>query len=214
VYCLDANKGVYIWSYTTGSGVSSSPAVADGKVYVGSADDNVYCLDADTGGYIWSYTTGDNVNPSPAVADGKVYVGSVDGKVYCFGSENQPPSAPTIKGPSQGDPNKPQEFKFKSSDPEGEDVRYQIDWDDETPIETTGYSPSGSQVDVIHTYTQSGKYTITANAEDEDGNIGPCSTLLFTCPRNKAVTDNMLLYRLFGRFPLLHQLLDVWMNNI
>jgi hypothetical protein len=124
--------------------------------------------------------------------------------LYCFGSENQPPSASTITGPSQGDPNIPQEFKFKSSDPEGDDVRYHIDWDDETPIETTDYSPAYTQVDVIHTYTQSGKYTITANAEDEDDNTGPCSTLLFTCPRDKAVTNNMLLYRLFGRFPLLN----------
>ena len=36
-----------IWNYTTGALVDSSPAVVDGKVYVGSADHNVYCLDAE-----------------------------------------------------------------------------------------------------------------------------------------------------------------------
>jgi hypothetical protein len=63
----------------------SSPAVADGKVYVGSEDGCVYCLNASTGEKIWSYTTGGNVNSSPAVADGKVYVGSYDYNVYAFG---------------------------------------------------------------------------------------------------------------------------------
>ena len=66
--------------------VYSSPAVADGKVFVGSYDDKVYCLNAATGAFIWSYTTGNYVDSSPAVADGIVYVGSMDGKVYAFGS--------------------------------------------------------------------------------------------------------------------------------
>jgi len=73
-----------LWSYTTGSFVDSSPAVADGKVYVGSSDDKVYCLDAATGSLMWSYPTGYWVRSSPAVADGKVYVGSSDDKVYCL----------------------------------------------------------------------------------------------------------------------------------
>jgi len=78
-----------IWNYTTGAEVDSSPAVADGKVYVGSYDYNVYAFNATTGDVIWNYTTGDNVWSSPAVADGKVYVGSLLGpdvisKVYCL----------------------------------------------------------------------------------------------------------------------------------
>jgi len=72
------------WNYTTGEWVSSSPAVADGKVYIGSADFKIYCLDATTGASIWNYTTGDWVCSSPAVADGRVYVGSADGEVYCL----------------------------------------------------------------------------------------------------------------------------------
>jgi len=72
------------WNYTTGGSVSSSPAVVDGKVYVGSEDYKVYCLDALTGAHIWNYTTGGSVSSSPAVVDGKVYVGSHDAKVYCL----------------------------------------------------------------------------------------------------------------------------------
>jgi len=73
-----------IWNDTIGWGVGSSPAVADGKVYVGSDHGNVYCLDALTGAQIWNFTTGNWTYSSPAVADGKVYIGSLDKKVYCL----------------------------------------------------------------------------------------------------------------------------------
>jgi hypothetical protein len=38
-----------LWSYLTGDVVWSSPAVANGVVYVGSTDGNVYALSARTG---------------------------------------------------------------------------------------------------------------------------------------------------------------------
>jgi len=79
------NTNQTLWTYTTGGmGVFSSPAVVDGKVYVGADDNKVHCVDAATGAFIWSYTTGDGVVSVPAVVDGKVYVGSVDDNVYCF----------------------------------------------------------------------------------------------------------------------------------
>jgi len=67
-----------LWNYSTGGLISSSPAVADGKVFVGSEnlDNKIYCLDENTGSLIWSYTAGQSVYTSPAVADGKVFVGS------------------------------------------------------------------------------------------------------------------------------------------
>ena len=67
------------------SPVESSPAVANGVVYVGSDDGNVYALNAKTGVKLWSYTTDSNVFSSPAVANGMVYVCSLGGKVYAFG---------------------------------------------------------------------------------------------------------------------------------
>ena len=76
-----------LWSYTTGWRVFSPPAVAGGRVYVGSWDCNVYCLDADTGSKIWNYTTGAIVDSSPAVVDGRVYVGSYDYNVYCLDTD-------------------------------------------------------------------------------------------------------------------------------
>jgi len=71
------------WIFTATSDVYSSPAVADGKLYIGASDGRVYCLNAATGALIWSYKTGSDAR-SPAVADGRVYVGSWDDKVYCL----------------------------------------------------------------------------------------------------------------------------------
>jgi outer membrane protein assembly factor BamB len=73
-----------VWNFAAGNAVESSPAVADGYVYVGSWDGNVYCLDASTGVKVWNYTTGGLVESSPAVAGGYVYVGSTDKNVYCL----------------------------------------------------------------------------------------------------------------------------------
>jgi len=70
-----------VWSYTTGGHVfSSSPAVADGMVFIGSDDGKVYALNQSKGSMIWTFATGgDDVSSSSAVADGMVFVGSRDG---------------------------------------------------------------------------------------------------------------------------------------
>jgi outer membrane protein assembly factor BamB len=63
------------WKFKTDGMVNSSPAVADGVVYVGSGDGRLYALDARTGKEKWSFNTGGEVFSSPAVADGVVYAG-------------------------------------------------------------------------------------------------------------------------------------------
>jgi parallel beta-helix repeat protein len=78
------NTNNTLWNYTTGNYVVSSPAVVNGKVYVGSWDGNVYCLDALAGACIWNYTTGGMVGSSPAVVNERLYIGSYDFKVYCL----------------------------------------------------------------------------------------------------------------------------------
>jgi outer membrane protein assembly factor BamB len=44
VLALKASTGALLWSYATGGHVNSSPAVANGVVYVGSADGRVYAF--------------------------------------------------------------------------------------------------------------------------------------------------------------------------
>jgi outer membrane protein assembly factor BamB len=80
-----------LWNYETGGDVVSSPAVAYGKVFVGSDDGKVYALDERTGAFLWSFQTGGMVRSSPLVVDEKVYVGSEDGKVYALSQADGAP---------------------------------------------------------------------------------------------------------------------------
>ncbi|HUO15849.1 MAG TPA: PQQ-binding-like beta-propeller repeat protein [Verrucomicrobiae bacterium] len=83
---VNAKTGALLWQFQTGGPVSS-PAVADGVVYIGSFDGNVYAVDA-FGGYLhWKYTTGGPVTSSPAVANGVLYIGSFDGNLYAIDLE-------------------------------------------------------------------------------------------------------------------------------
>jgi outer membrane protein assembly factor BamB len=63
------------WSYVTADVAYSSPAVANGVVYIGNNSKNLYALNASTGQKLWSYAAGVGIS-SPAVANGIVYVGS------------------------------------------------------------------------------------------------------------------------------------------
>jgi len=83
-YAFNAITGAPLWM-TRIAGTGSSPAVANGVVYIGAGyDNNIYALDAHTGAVLWKYTTGAAVNSSPVIANGMVYTGSEDGNVYAF----------------------------------------------------------------------------------------------------------------------------------
>jgi outer membrane protein assembly factor BamB len=97
VYCLpqvDPNPdGVIepsevIWMTSTlgAAGVESSPAVADGKVYVGSNGYwGVHCLDAATGAIVWRHPVSNQyVRSSPAVAGGRVFVGTDLNRIFAY----------------------------------------------------------------------------------------------------------------------------------
>ena len=209
VYCLNADNGNKIWSYTTGGSVGSSPAVADGKVYVGCNYGKVYCLNADNGSMIWSYTTGNDVFSSPAVADGKVYIGSRDGNVYCFSdSGTHPPNEPTIDGPNSGKAGTSYTYTFTSSDPDGDDVSYYIEWSDVSTTTWTTFQPSGSPgYSESHTWRMKGDYTIRAQVMDVFGVKSGWATLTVSMPKNKMASYNSLSLRFLERFPILQKLL-------
>ena len=89
------------WRFATGDQVESSPAVANGIVYVGSEDKNLYAIDAVTGKEKWRFATGDWVDSSPAVANGIVYVGSNDKNLYAIGANSVIPDNRSNNDPIQ-----------------------------------------------------------------------------------------------------------------
>ncbi len=46
MYCLEAGTGALLWKFQTNGPIVSSPAIADGVVYIGSMDHQVYALRA------------------------------------------------------------------------------------------------------------------------------------------------------------------------
>jgi outer membrane protein assembly factor BamB len=75
-----------LWSVLTRSRVESSPAIVNGRVYIGSNDGRFYVLDAATGAKLWEFNAGAPLSASPAIAEGRIVIGSQDGKLYCFGA--------------------------------------------------------------------------------------------------------------------------------
>jgi len=55
VYCLDANNGQRLWSYTAGGPVDSPPTISKGRVLFGCTDGSVYCLRASDGELVWRF---------------------------------------------------------------------------------------------------------------------------------------------------------------
>ena len=96
------------WSYTTAGPIDNEPVIADGVVYVRSADGNLYALSAATGSTLWSHPT-DPQTGSPAVANGIVYVANAGnglsaldsgtgGVIWSFSSAQPDESSPTVAG--------------------------------------------------------------------------------------------------------------------
>lgn len=70
-----------VWSYAAEgfSRTLSTPAIADGLLYLSDLNGFVHCLDVATGEALWAYDTFAAIWSSPVVADGKVYIGDEDG---------------------------------------------------------------------------------------------------------------------------------------
>ena len=79
-----------------------------------------------------------------------------------------PPDTPTISGPSNGVANKQYNFTIITIDPDGDDVFYNIDWDDGTTSGWIGPYFSGEEIIVSHKWKVSGIYEIRAKAKDNN----------------------------------------------
>jgi outer membrane protein assembly factor BamB len=73
LYSVDATTGHLNWSFPTGNGLESEPAVAGGMVYVTDTTGRLYAITAQGGKPAWQHTSEPGI-AGPAVTGGKVYV--------------------------------------------------------------------------------------------------------------------------------------------
>jgi len=200
----------------------SSPAIsADGTIYIGieieTMDGGEILAVNPDGTEKWrKYIAENEVQSSPCIgSDGTVYVGSSSttyagssyGYLHAFGEwDPTAPEEPSINGETQGYYGESYDYTFVSNDPESQDIRYYIDWGDDTYEDWIGPYSSGEEITVSHTWDEEKNYTIRAKAKDTLDVESPWSTLVVTMPVNQPVQYPLLeLFR--ERFPLLYQIL-------
>jgi outer membrane protein assembly factor BamB len=83
LYALDASTGAILWQSMTSSSIDSTPAVANGLVYITSYDGYVYAFNSTSGALKWKHQC-NCARSSPAVANGVLYVGSIDNHLYAL----------------------------------------------------------------------------------------------------------------------------------
>ena len=116
--------------------------------------------------------------------------------------ENDPPETPDIDGPKAHKVGVEYEYTFVTTDPDGDDISYYINWSDGTSEGWIGPVDSGTEIILTHTWDVKGEYTIRAKTKDHP--YGAESDLaefwIRWQPKNK-VTENTLFMRLLERFP-------------
>ena len=75
----DITKTHELWRVDGIEAGYSSPAIADGRLYVVDSSANLHCLNSETGEVHWTHSLGTVGKGSPVVADGKIYVTEVNG---------------------------------------------------------------------------------------------------------------------------------------
>jgi outer membrane protein assembly factor BamB len=103
VICVDASqvdpktkKPKLVWEYQKSQRFGlSSPALADGVLYMPEDSGELYAFDAKAGRLLWKYRYGTEVRGAPLVADKKIYLFDVKGKlsIIPLDGKNKPDDA-------------------------------------------------------------------------------------------------------------------------
>ncbi len=185
--------------------------------------DSFYCLwdwdDGNSSGWLGPYASGQIICESHKWTQPGVYCITLKLKdVYGMESEssdpfcitivgNQPPSAPSIDGPSHVRVRVENTWSFISIDPEGDNVTYYVDWGDKCGgAEYHGPYPSGQKINLSHKYLIKNTLIINALAIDSYGAESQLTFFEVEISRNKQVNFPLFI-RFLLRLPILSQIL-------
>lgn len=112
---------------------------------------------------------------------------------------SDPPDTPTLAGPGTGKPGTMYLYTFQTTDPEGDNVFYFLDWGDGTTSGWLGPYPSGAQQSASHSWDKQGTYTVKVKAKDSWGKESDWGTLPVHIPMMTPLPSFLLW--LFERFP-------------
>lgn len=90
VYAINWKTADILWTYHAPSGITSTPAMDDGHVYVGVRDGCVYALDRFSGIPDWTFCAEDTLPAEREIqapikmTANRLYVGCFNGRLYCL----------------------------------------------------------------------------------------------------------------------------------
>ncbi len=128
----------------------------------------------------WNWSFGDNTTSSDqhpthqyttiGVYTIQLNVTDINGKTSMIANQipvikNDPPEKPTISGPAIGKIETNISFTLHTTDPDGNQVSYSIDWGDHQKTDL-GFHLSDDEIQTTHRWMTPGKYTIVVIAED------------------------------------------------
>ncbi len=124
-------------------------------------------------------------------------------------SANEPPTIPNITGPSSGKQGDELEYTFVSTDPDGDDISYCIQWGCDDPEICVGPFPSDEEQSKSHVYAE-GDYTIKIKARDTNGAESDWGTFEISVPKCKIFNPFLLFLENHPHmFPLLRQIMGL-----
>jgi hypothetical protein len=127
------------------------------------------------------------------------------------GFVTNPPNTPTVTGETNGSTLLTYDYTIQTTDPDQDDVRYYIDWGDNTTT-ITGLNESGVEIIVSHSWDTKRTYKITIKAIDENYAESDWATLTVTmpCSHNRPIPQffALLFQRFPNAFPILRHLLE------
>jgi hypothetical protein len=120
-----------------------------------------------------------------------------------------PPTTPDIDGEVNGKNGYEYEYSFLSTDANGDEIYYHVDWGDDSEEEIIGPISSGDIALAKHTWDEQGNYFIRVKAKDTTGLESEWGELEVSMPKNKAINHlTLIIERLIERFPILKLLLN------
>lgn len=150
-------------------------------------ENNIWDDGYPSGGNYWSDYSGSD-NDGDGIGDTPYPIPGADSEDrYPLMKPYGSPDAPIITGPLNGKAGQEYDYTFNSTDNEGDQVYYFIDWDDNTTNRWIGPYDSGEFVIVSHTWSSQGAYTIKAKAKDSFNLESEWGTLDVTMQRIKAI---------------------------
>ena len=91
VYAVNAADGTLKWQFPVAGAAAArfgtTPALANGFLYIGADDDRLYKFNAATGDVVWAKKVDGPIRSSAVVDGGRVYFGSADNHLYALSAD-------------------------------------------------------------------------------------------------------------------------------